>query len=68
VENLEINHYATDVKQVDTTKLYPAKRGLLIMSSEKKQPKVRGFRPPMDEASDPSHDEHIKRLRRQEKI
>ncbi len=38
------------------------------MSTEKKEPKIRGFKPPMNEASDPSHDEHIKRLLRQEKI
>ena len=38
------------------------------MNAKKKEPKIRGFRPPMDEASDPSHDAHIKKIREEEKI
>jgi hypothetical protein len=38
------------------------------MSAKKKEPKIHGFRPPMDEASDPSHDSHIKKIRLEEKI
>jgi hypothetical protein len=29
------------------------------MNSKKKEQKIRGFRPAMDEASSPSHDAHI---------
>jgi hypothetical protein len=37
------------------------------MSSKKKEPKIMGFRPTMDEASGLTHDAHTKRLREQEK-
>jgi hypothetical protein len=36
------------------------------MNPKKKETQIRGFRPPMDEASDPSHDAHIKKLREQQ--
>jgi hypothetical protein len=42
--------------------------GFEVMSPKKRKEDapIRGFRPPMDEASSPSHDAHIKRLREQE--
>ncbi len=39
---------------------------IFIMSSRKS--KKHQFRPAMDEASSPMHDEHIKKIREQEKI
>jgi hypothetical protein len=32
------------------------------MSPKKRDNKIIGFRSPMDEATDPSHDEHMKRI------
>jgi hypothetical protein len=37
------------------------------MCPRKKNLKIRGFRPPMDEASSPSHDAHVKKFLEQEK-
>ena len=39
------------------------------MSSKRKRDwKKHSFKPPMDEASSPMHDEHVKKLLEQEKI
>jgi hypothetical protein len=38
-----------------------------MTTKEKKNVKKRSFRPPMDEASDPSHDAHVRKIREEEK-
>jgi hypothetical protein len=48
-------------------RLIQPRNRFVVMSPKKKETKIRGFRPPMDEASDPSHDSHVKRIREQEK-
>ncbi len=66
LDNFEIEKLMGMVKHLDTTKHYPSLSPYhLFMSSNKN--KKHQFRPAMDEASSSVHDEHIKKIREQEK-
>jgi hypothetical protein len=57
---VEINYYVTKCKKTASCEKTLSNKGLVLMSPRKKENKINGFRPPIGEATDPSHDEHIR--------